>query len=67
MRSRLTAALAALAITGFAGGVTPPEALAEKTKTSCSDYCGEKPHRTARRSTRGAATCISPAVSPAAT
>ena len=42
MRSRLTAAIAALAIAGFATGVTPPEALAEKAKTSCSDYCGEK-------------------------
>lgn len=42
MRSRLTAALAALALAGFATGVTPPEALAEKAKQSCSDYCGEK-------------------------
>ena len=42
MRSRLTAAIAALAIAGLATGVTPPEALAEKAKTSCSDYCGEK-------------------------
>ena len=42
MRSRLTAALAALALAGFVTGVTPPEALAEKAKTSCTDYCGEK-------------------------
>ena len=42
MRSRLTAALAVLALAGFVTGVTPPEALAEKAKTSCTDYCGEK-------------------------
>ena len=42
MRSRLTAALAALALAGFVTGVTPPEALAEKAKTSCTEYCGEK-------------------------
>ena len=42
MRRRLTAALAALTLAGFVTGAAPPEALAEKAKVSCSDYCGEK-------------------------
>lgn len=40
MRTRLTAALAVLALAGIGSTARPPEALAEKA--SCTDYCGEK-------------------------
>ncbi len=40
MRTRLTTALAVLALAGIGTSVHPPEALARKA--SCTDYCGEK-------------------------